>query len=411
MGLDVTGARLQAQRLSIPGFARPDEVVRWMGAIQAQEYGDAKWSLGLRMRQANDAAVERAFAAGRILRTHVLRPTWHFVTPADIRWMLALTGPRVSAAMASYNRRLELDAGVFRRSQRAFVKALRGGAQITRQELKTVLQRSGVDPGGVQRLAHIVMQAELDAVICSGARRGKQFTYTLLDERVPVTPAFSRGDALAELTHRYFSSHGPAQLQDFAWWSGLPAADARAGLEIVASQLTRERVNGRSHWFSQRQTRRSQSNTAYLLPRYDEYLIAYKDRTAALDLARWKSLVERHPFIAPIAVDGRVFGGWRRTLNKNGMRIRITPFAPLDTASRRAIAQAPDWLVSRNVSSEKLRPSKRDTGVEHGVLPVSRNFGRSGILGVPHQQRDPSAEMLFVKAEGLFAVSAPTRRS
>jgi hypothetical protein len=337
MGLDITGARLRAQRLSNPGFARPEDVVRWMGAVQAQEYGDAKWSLGLRMRQANDAAIERAFAAGRILRTHVLRPTWHFVTPADIRWMLALTGPRVSAAMASYNRRLELDAGIFRRSQRAFVTALRGGAQLTRQELKVVLQRCGVDPGGVQRLAHIVMQAELDAVICSGARRGKQFTYALLDERVPVTPSISRDDALAELTRRYFTSHGPAQLQDFAWWSGLSTADARAGLESVASQLIQERVNERSYWFSPRQTRRSQSKTAYLLPLYDEYLIAYKDRTAALDLARWRPLVERDPFIAAIVVDGRVVGGWRRSQERNGMRIRITPFAPLDAAPRRAI--------------------------------------------------------------------------
>jgi Winged helix DNA-binding domain len=338
MGLDITGARLHAQRLSVPGFARPEDVVRWFGAVQAQEYGDAKWSLGLRMRQANDAAIERAFANGRILRTHVLRPTWHFVTPADIRWMLALTGPRVSAALASYNRRLELDTGVFRRSQRAFAKALRNGAQLTRQELKAVLHRSGVDPGGVQRLAHIVMQAELDAVICSGARRGKQFTYALLDERVPSAPALSRDVAVAELTRRYFTSHGPAQAQDFAWWSGLTAADARTGLEIVASQLTQERVNGRTYWFSPRLVRRSSSSTAYLLPLYDEYLIAYKDRSAALDLARWKSLVQHDAFIAPIVVDGHVLGGWRRRHQTNGVRIRITPFAPLDTTSRRAIA-------------------------------------------------------------------------
>src|SRR5262245_13711580 len=163
-----------------------------MGAVQAQEYTDAKWALALRMRQASDATIERAFASGALLRTHVLRPTWHFVTPADIRWMLALTGPRISAAMSTYNRRLELDAAAFRRSQRLIAAALRGGAQLTRQELKAVLERGGIRADGVQRLAHIVMQAELDGVICSGARRDKQFTYALLDERAPAVPALSR---------------------------------------------------------------------------------------------------------------------------------------------------------------------------------------------------------------------------
>ena len=184
--------------------------MRWLGAVQAQVYGDAKWALGLRMQRSADAQIEAAFSEGRILRTHVMRPTWHFVAPADIRWMLALTAPRVSAAMAPYNRRLELDATVFRRSQRAIVRALSGGHQLTRQELKVVLQRGGVQADGVQRLAHIVMQAELDAVICSGARRGKQFTYALLDERVPMSRPRSREDAVAELARRYFTSRSRA---------------------------------------------------------------------------------------------------------------------------------------------------------------------------------------------------------
>ena len=310
MGLDITGARLRAQRLAAAGFARPEEVVRWMVAVQAQEYPDAKWALGLRMRRGNDASIERAFAAGHILRTHVMRPTWHFVAPADIRWLLALTGPRVSTAIASYNRKLELDAGVFRRSRRAIARALRGGAQLTRQELKAVLQRAGIHADGVQRLAHIVMQAELDAVICSGARRGKQFTYALLDGRVPPARALSRDEALAELTRRYFISHGPAQVQDFAWWSGLTVADVRAGLEMVAPDLARDSVAGRTYWFSPSVPAiRPRPPAAFLLPLYDEYLIAYKDRSAArsptLDPARWKQLVERDPLTAPIVVRGR----------------------------------------------------------------------------------------------------------
>src|SRR5262245_19688254 len=169
-----------------------------------------------------------------------MRPTWHFVAPADIRWLLALTGPRVSARMAPYNRKLELDAILFRKSEKAIVNALRGGGQLTRQELKVALQRAGVRADGVQRLAFLTMQAEIDAVICSGERRGTQFTYALLDERVPAFPARSRDDALAELTRRYFGSHGPAQLQDFTWWSGLTVADARHGLDMIAAELDSE---------------------------------------------------------------------------------------------------------------------------------------------------------------------------
>jgi hypothetical protein len=176
MPLSITCLRLGNQRLSGGCFAQPEDVVSWLGAVQAQEYGDTKWALGLRMQRAGDAQIERAFGEGKILRTHVMRPTWHFVAPADIRWMLALTAPRVSTRMAPYNRRLELDAATFRRSEKAMVRALRGGAQLTRQELKAVLQRAGIRVDGTQRLAHIVMQAELDAVICSGARRGRHFT-------------------------------------------------------------------------------------------------------------------------------------------------------------------------------------------------------------------------------------------
>jgi len=317
---------------------KPDDVVRWMGAVQAQEYTDTKWALALRMRQATDATIERAFASGAILRTHVLRPTWHFVTPADIRWMLSLTGPRVNAAMATYNRRLELDAAVFRKSQRLIAEALRGGAQLTRQEIKAVLKRGGIQPDGAQRLAHIVMQAELDGLICSGARRDKQFTYALLDERAPAVPVLSRDQALAELTRRYFTSHGPAQLQDFAWWSGLTVTDARAGLEMVASTLTRETVDGRTYWLSSSTpTMRSPSHVAALLPLYDEYLIAYKDRSAALNPARWNPSVARDSFMAPIVVEGKVIGGWKRAVKNKRLEISLRPFVRLAGAAQRAV--------------------------------------------------------------------------
>jgi len=339
--VDIRGARLHSQRLSSPGFAKPAEVVRWLGAVQAQDYSGAKWALALRMRRPTDAAIERAFSTGAILRTHVLRPTWHFVTPADIRWMLALTAPRVKAAMASYDRQLGLDADVFKRGHKALARALRGGIQLTRQELKLALERAGVATSGVQRLAHLVMRAELDGLICSGARRGKQFTYALLDERVPAAPALPRDAALAELARRYFTGHGPAQLRDFAWWSGLTAADARAGVAMAEPSLARDVLDGKTYWFSpSTRTIPGPPPRAYLLPLYDEYLIAYKDRSAALGPAGWTRIADDAPFIAPIVVSGRVVAGWTRTLEKHRVRVTVTPLAPLASASTRAIGVA-----------------------------------------------------------------------
>ena len=341
MGLDIAGARLRNQRLSAAGFTKPEDVVAWLGAVQAQDYPGAKWALGQRMRRATDATVERAIASGAILRTHVLRPTWHFVASADLRWMLALTAPRVKAALGSYDRTLGIDAALIRRSHKALVKALSGGAQLTRQELKVELQRAGVAADGVQRLAHLVMHAELDGVICSGAVRGKQFTYALLDERVAASRSLSRRDALAELARRYFTGHGPAQIHDFAWWSGLSVADARAGLAMVESDLTRAVVHGKAYWFSssKRVVPRS-PRSAYLLPLYDEYLIAYKDRSAALDPSRWTRIAARDPYLAPIVVGGQVVGGWKRTLGRRQVVVTLTTFSPLNKTDESAIAAA-----------------------------------------------------------------------
>ena len=282
--MKITWTRLHCQRLTAGRLARPEDVVGWLGAVQAQEYPFAKWALALRMRRASAASVERALSSGAILRTHVMRPTWHFVTPADIRWMLALTAPRVRAAVASYDRKLGIDAAVISRTNRAIAAALAGGAQLTRAELKAALAGTGVPVGATQHFAHLLIHAELDAVVCSGARRGKQLTYALFDDRVPAAPAMPRDAALAELARRYVISHGPAQISDFAWWSGLTAGDARAALEMSRHHLLEKVVDGRRYWLAPNiRVPARLPRSAFLLPPYDEYLIAFKDRSAAID--------------------------------------------------------------------------------------------------------------------------------
>jgi len=341
--LDIAQHRLHNQQLSSPGFKEPADVVKWLGAVQAQDYNGAKWALGLRVQNATDDAVEKAFASGSILRTHVMRPTWHFVAPADIRWLLKLTAPRVNAASGYYYRKLELDDAVFKKSNKALAKALRGGKQLTRDALRKAVQQAGVATNDLIRSAHILARAELDGVICSGARKGKQFTYALLDERLPHSTTLERDQALAELTRRYFTSHGPATLQDFVWWSGLTTTDAKSGLDMARRQLVKDVIDDKTYWLPYSTTTRkpTSSRAAYLLPAYDEYLVAYKDRNAALDSTYNKGTNFRNViFTSSIILRGRVVGSWKRTFKKASVIISLRPFAQLSKADKEMIADA-----------------------------------------------------------------------
>jgi len=336
---DVPHTRLHHQRLTSPQFKTPADVVSWLGAVQAQEYSPAKWAIGQRMRRATDEAIERAFAAGEILRTHVLRPTWHFVAPADIRWMLELTGPRVKATIASYARHVSLDDAAFKRSRKVLATALRDGRHLTRGELRQTFQRAGIPADGL-RAVLLLMRAELDGLICSGPRAGKAFTYALLEERVPKSQALSRDEALIELARRYFTSRGPATLQDFVWWSGLTTADARRGIEMAGSDLSRHVIDGSVCWLpsSMRAVRRP-AGAAHLLPVYDEYLVAYKDRSAVVDSRHCKPGTNLL-FGSTFVVNGRVAGTWKSTPSEHGTIVTLSAFAPLSDRVRRAVAQA-----------------------------------------------------------------------
>jgi hypothetical protein len=314
----------------------------WLGAVQAQDYAGAKWALGLRLRVATDDTVDQAFANGSILRTHVMRPTWHFVTPADIRWMLALTAPRVHVVNAYMYRKLELDSAIFNRSNAALAKALEGHRQLTRDELRVVLHKAGIATDGELRMGYLMMRAELDGIVCSGARRGKQFTYALVDERAPQVKALEREEALAELAGRYFMSRGPATVQDFAKWSGLTVTDAQRGLDTVRAQLQQEIVDGQAYWFSTRTpSAKNRGPTAYLLSIYDEYISGYKDRRAICDVefaTRLSALGNALTHV--IVVDGQIVGTWKHTLNRETVVIEPNLFRRLTKAESQAIGVA-----------------------------------------------------------------------
>ena len=339
---EITRLRLQNQRLSGTTFKTPVEVVSYLGAVQSQDYAGAKWALAQRMETASDAALEEAFTDGSLLRTHVLRPTWHFLAPKDIRWILKLSAPRVHAVNAFMYRQTGIDRASIKKSYTVMEKSLRGNKHLTRSELGSALAKAGIMAEGV-RLGYFMMSAELDGVICSGPRRGKQFTYALLEERVPPVKSLTRDEALAELTGRYFRTRGPATLQDFTWWSGLTMADAKRGIEMVKAKFRQATMNGQTYWLAESMPGTfAKSPTVYLLPNYDEYFIGLKDRSAIGDVMAKTNISKEDPsvFAHLIILDGQIVGGWKRTLVKKKVVVELTPFTKLKKPEQQAVAEA-----------------------------------------------------------------------
>jgi hypothetical protein len=336
--LEIVRRRLHAQRLTGEPFATPVEAVANSGGVQAQEYLEALWSLGTRVRDHDQAAVAAACDRGEILRTHVLRPTWHFVAAADLRWLLRLTGPRVLAKDAGRLRDLGLDGQTLARVHELLATTLADGEPRTRRELAAAIEAAGVDMGG-QRIAHAIFHAELSGLLCSGPRRGAHHTYVPLDDRVPPAPERSREDDVAELVLRYFTSHGPATLRDFAWWSGLTGADAKAGLAAAGEQLVAEPDARGTPWIAAARSAGGSPPAhrgAVLLGTYDETLVAYRDlRTVGADGAPGSALPSR-----PIVLDGRTIGSWTRRLARREVVVEMALGTRPGAAERAALQEA-----------------------------------------------------------------------
>ena len=347
--LAIVRRRLVTQRLAGEPLADAAAVVRWLGAVQAQEFAEAKWSLAERSHDRTDAAVEAAFTRGEFIRTHVLRPTWHFVARDDVRRMLRLTRPRVHALNAYWYRRFEIDPPVLARTHRVIEQTLAGGAPpCTRGELADRLGAAGIQAAGL-RLGYLLMHAELEELICSGPRRGKQHTYALLDDRVPHSPSDDRprDTAVADLALRYFHSHGPATVNDFTRWSSLTVADTKTALQVVGDQLVVEDHHGTNWYASPTSSTPPPTTGGFLIPMYDETIVAYQDlRVVLADPPPRAGLLER-----AIVIDGRTHGSWKRRLARGTVVVEATLFAPLPprrvAALEGAVARFADHLGLR----------------------------------------------------------------
>ncbi|GAB3905659.1 winged helix DNA-binding domain-containing protein [Mucilaginibacter boryungensis] len=347
--MDILKQRLLNQQISKHNFTNAADVVHWFGAIQAQDYAGAKWALSLRLKGAKDTVIEKSLDRGEILRTHVMRPTWHFVSPKDIRWMLELTAPRINAGNASRYRGFELTEKVLNKCHDILIRSLEGRKYLTRTQLSEILNKANI-PTHENRAAHILMHAELAGLICSGPRNGNQFTYALLDERVPKTTPIDYDEALGRLVERYFTAHGPATVHDCAWWSGLTLTDVKKGISITQAKLNTVTINKQAYWFAANMPEPARmSPHIYLLPNYDEYIVGYADRAALAAVSHINSR-DNALFSNTVIVKGKVAGVWKKTLKKDKIEINLESFGKIE---QKQLKKALD-LYSKHTDREAI---------------------------------------------------------
>jgi hypothetical protein len=337
---DIAALRLEAQGITHPAASTPEELVTRLGALQAQDYAGALWSIGLRIAGATREDVERAITDRTIVRTWPMRGTLHFVPAMDARWMLELLTPRIIAGAAGRHRQLELDDAAFRRSRTIVARALAREPILTRGALFTALEQEGVSTAG-QRGIHIVQRLTMERMLCYGPHAEKQPTFVLFDEWIATSRRLERDEALQVIAERFFHGHGPASLHDFAGWTGLTMADARVALCLAESSLERVRSGDVELWMSATATMpAATSPRAHLLSGFDEFMLGYKDRSAALAPRHAERIVPggNGMFLSTLVLDGQVCGTWRRTARAKSVTLEASPFRTLEAAERKAFA-------------------------------------------------------------------------
>ena len=347
--------RLRQQRIGHNPFGNVAETVRWFGAVQAQDYLGALWAVGLRTRGATESSVERAIADRTIVRTWPLRGTLHFVAAEDAHWMRDLCAPRTLARNAQrLKREQNIDGRVVERSRKVLTDALRGGICLSRPEVYRRLDGARIATTGGRGL-HLLWWHAHEGLICLGPRAGKQQTFVLMEEWLPAMPPRSREDSLAELARRYFASHGPATIRDFAWWSGLAATDAASALEAIAKELVAETIDDQTYWCTPTVPAKRAARGCHLLPAYDEYTVAYQDRSAVMTREIAARADSGHGiFHPPIVIGGQIAGTWSRVLQKDSVAITCRLFAAADRRQKQALATA-GQRYAKFLGSNKLR--------------------------------------------------------
>lgn len=326
---DISNSRLASQHIAIKTQTTVKDVVGYMVAMQAQDYAMAKLAVGIRLSDTTDKVIEAAISNGDIIRTHLLRPTWHLVSADDIYWLLELTAPHVKNLLKSRHKELELSGSVLTAIYTIIQNELRDGNHLTREELISIIEKANFSMDD-NRAYHILLRAELDGILSSGSIKGNKQTYALLNERVPKTIHLTREEALGKLARKYFTSHGPATLQDFVWWSGLSVTDARKALGLIKDDLISESIDIETYWYTNTCSNPlNKKDGVYLLPAFDEFLISYKNRRASIVKDNQiKAIYQNGIFRPVIVIGGQIEGTWKRTMKKEKVIIETDFFQP-----------------------------------------------------------------------------------
>lgn len=338
----VTTIRLFAQQLAEPRFDSPEEAVGWMGAVQAQDVSMSKWAVGMRTKNPSLRAVEKAVADGKILRLHILRPTWHYVLPEHVRWMLQLTGLRIKRAWMGYGKTagLGMSEEACSKANKLLEKILRGKA-LSAEEISAAFARAGIEYD-THRVRYVLGCAEADGLLCGGPQKGNKNTYALLAERAPQAKGLPKEEALGTLARLYFQSHSPASLADFTWWSGLSQSEAKAAVTLIKAEMTEETFGGRTLWVHDACARLTDAAASVqLLPAFDEYLISYKDRTDCLDAKHHPKAFNRFGTFYPVILSGgRAVGNWKKVPGAKAVRVETDFFVRKHGTDKKRLREA-----------------------------------------------------------------------
>lgn len=337
--LDILYLRLYNQQIAVHHFNTPGEVVKWLGAVQAQDYLGALWAVGSRLNKVKESEVEQSLANKTIVRTWPMRGTLHFVAPEDAKWMLQLLTPRVISRAASVHRNAGLDKKVFDKSRKVLIKALQGKAMV-RSEVYQVLEDAKIATSETRGL-HILGVLAQEGLVCFGPRMGKQQSFVLFDEWITNSKMLNGDEALAELTQRYFTSHGPATVHDFVWWSGLTVAKAKRGLELVKTKFVSETVGDQTYWMNNNIILKTKAPDVYLLSSFDEYLVGYKDRSAALANLHSRKVFSINGIFSPVVIiNGKIVATWKKSFNKNEVLVQLQSFQTFTPSQKTKIEKA-----------------------------------------------------------------------
>lgn len=349
---ELLNIRLYNQLLTTHSLKEPQEIVSWMGAMQSQSLDLAKWAIGTRLENKTVADIDETLNTGKVIRTHILRPTWHFVSAEDIHWMYDLSNPRLKPIYQSYARMIQVEEEFIYRTIPFLEGMLQGGNHFTKQEITEALACRNI-VCDINALNQVINYAEMEGIVVNGRLKGKQQTFTLLEEFAPCKQKLHKEEALERLARKFFTSHAPATINDFAWWSGLSLTECKQALDMIKNDFICETANGRSFWMkSDIKTPPADENSALLLPPFDEFVVSYKDRSELIEENHYGKVMTKNGLFSPtVMLNGEIIGSWKKSIRKGSPKVELSFFEKTSKKVQQlfepAIKQVEDFYANK----------------------------------------------------------------